>query len=263
MGKYPVIFLSLKGVEGLTFENAKKELIQLIGDEANRFEFLSSSDKLSAKEKELYQGFSIIKNGSYCMDDDVLTSSLKMLSKLLYHHYGKKTIILFDEYDVPLDKAFNNGYYSEMVSLMRVFLGNALKTNEALQFAVLTGCLRVSKESIFTGLNNLTVNSIVDVGYEEQFGFTEGEVLKLLSDYGYEEKANSVREWYDGYRFGNKDIYCPWDVIMYAYRLRLNPSATPESFWINTSSNDLVKRFIKKADFKTRKEIEQLIEANL
>ena len=154
MGKFPVIFLTLKGIEGLTFEKAKKDLIQLIGDEASRFKFLLTSDKLDEFEKEQYLGFLRIKDGSYCMEENVLTSSLKVLSKLLYHHYGKKAIILIDEYDVPLDKAFNYGYYREMVSLMRVFLGNALKTNDSLQFAVLTGCLRVSKESIFTGLNN-------------------------------------------------------------------------------------------------------------
>ena len=259
MGKFPVIFLTLKRVEGLTFEKAKNEFIQLIGKEASRFKFLLESDRLDDDEKEQLRGLTFIKNGPYYMDEELLTSSLAILSTLLYHHYGQKTIILIDEYDVPLDKAFNYGYYREMASLMRVFLGNALKTNDSLQFAVLTGCLRVSKESIFTGLNNLNVNSIVDVGYAEQFGFTECEVLKLLSDYGYEEKANSVREWYDGYHFGNKDIYCPWDVIMYAYKLRLDPSAIPEAFWINTSGNDLVKRFISKADIETKEEIESLI----
>ena len=163
------------------------------------------------------------------------------------------------EYDVPLDKAFNKGYYKEMVSLMRVFLGNALKTNDSLQFAVLTGCLRVSKESIFTGLNNLDVNSIVDARFDEQFGFTETEVSQILKDYGFEAKLDSTKEWYDGYRFGNKDIYCPWDVIKYVKKLIYEPNAEPEPFWINTSGNDLVKRFISKADIETKEEIESLI----
>ncbi len=179
---------------------------------------------------------------------------------MLYQHYGQKAIILIDEYDVPLDKAFNNGYYREMVSLMRLFLGNALKTNDALQFAVLTGCLRVSKESIFTGLNNLDVNSIADVRFDEQFGFTDKEVLQILKDYGLESKFDLIKERYDGYRFGNADIYCPWDVIKYVQLLTDNPDAEPEAYWTNTSGNDLVRRFIDKANFKTRKEIECLIE---
>ena len=259
MGKFPVIFLTLKGVEGLTFEKAKNEFIQLIGKEASRFKFLLESDRLDDDEKEQLRGLTFIKNGPYYMDEELLTSSLAILSTLLYHHYGQKTIILIDEYDVPLDKAFNYGYYREMVSLMRVFLGNALKTNESLQFAVLTGCLRVSKESIFTGLNNLDVNSIVDARFDEQFGFTETEVSQILKDYGFEAKLDSTKEWYDGYRFGNKDIYCPWDVIKYVKKLIYEPNAEPEPFWINTSGNDLVKRFISKADTETKEEIESLI----
>ncbi len=262
MGKYPVIFLTLKGVEGLTFEKAKKDLIQLIGDEASRFKFLLTSDKLDEFEKEQYLGFLRIKDGSYCIEENVLTSSLKLLSKLLYHHYGKKAIILIDEYDVPLDKAFNYGYYREMVSLMRVFLGNALKTNDSLQFAVLTGCLRVSKESIFTGLNNFKVFSIDDKYYDEEFGFTNEEVKKLLEDYNLQDNFPKVKEWYDGYRFGEAEIYCPWDVINYVYDCINNSTTEPKAYWINSSGNDLVKRFIAKANKSTQREIEQLVEGN-
>ena len=260
MGKYPVIFLTLKGIEGLTFKKAENELIQHIGAEASRFKFLLNSDRLDKDEKEQLKGLIIKKNGVFCMGEGLLTSSLAVLSKLLYRHYGKEVIILIDEYDVPLDKAFNNGYYKEMVSLMRLFLGNALKTNDALQFAVLTGCLRVSKESIFTGLNNLDVNSIADVVYDEQFGFTDQEVSQILKYYGLESKLDFIKEWYDGYRFGNTDIYCPWDVIKYVKLLTNAPDAEPEAYWTNTSDNDLVKRFILKSNFATRKEIECLIE---
>ena len=260
MGKYPVIFLTLKGIEGLTFEKAENELIQRFGAEASRFSFLLESDKLNEREKDQLRGLTTTKNGPYCMDEGFLTTSLVVLSRLLYRHYGKKPIILIDEYDVPLDKAFNNGYYKEMVSLLRLFLGNALKTNDALQFAVLTGCLRVSKESIFTGLNNFDVNSIADVEFDEQFGFTESEVSQILKDYGFESKLDSIKEWYDGYRFGQTDIYCPWDVIKYVKKLTKDLETLPEAYWTNTSSNDLVKRFINKADFDTKDEIEQLIE---
>lgn len=185
--------------------------------------------------------------------------SLKMLSSLLYQHYGQKVILLIDEYDVPLDKAFQHGYYEEMVLLIRGLFGQALKTNEFLQFAVLTGCLRVSKESIFTGLNNFDINSIVDVDHDEHFGFTDSEVQGLLEDYGLKEKTAIMREWYDGYRFGDANIYCPWDVVRYTKKLLADPYAEPEAFWINTSGNDLVKRFIDKADKTTQNEIEHLI----
>ena len=193
------------------------------------------------------------------MNGSELTFSLQTLSQLLYRHYGQKTVILIDEYDVPLDKAFQNGYYQEMVSLLRGFFGQALKTNEFLQFAVLTGCLRVSKESIFTGLNNFEINSIVDIEHDEQFGFTEDEVHKLLEDYQLTEYDSDIKEWYDGYRFGDTEIYCPWDVMNYVKKLVADPNARPDAFWINTSSNDLVKRFVDKADKTTRDEIEQLI----
>ena len=259
MGKYPVIFLSLKGVEGLTFEEAKYRLIELIGTEAERFAFLDDSDRLSANEKEKYRALIALNNGKYAMEEGLLISSIQLLSKLLYQHYGQKTVILIDEYDVPLDKAFQNGYYKEMVSLIRGLFGKALKTNEFLQFAVLTGCLRVSKESIFTGLNNFEINSIVDIAHDEQFGFTDDEVRKLLTDYDRAERYPDVKEWYDGYHFGNTDIYCPWDVINFAKKLVFDTSARPSAFWINGSGNDMVKRFVDKADQTTRDEIEKLV----
>ena len=259
MGKYPVIFLSLKSVEGLKFADARYRIIELIGREAQRFEFLAESDRLSNNEKAQYKALIALDNGKYSMDDDILVSGLQMLSHLLYKHYGKKTVILIDEYDVPLDKAFQNGYYKEMVSLIRGLFGRALKTNEFLQFAVLTGCLRVSKESIFTGLNNFEINSIVDIAHDEQFGFTDDEVRKLLLDYDRSERYPDVKEWYDGYHFGNTDIYCPWDVINFAKKLVFDPSARPSAFWINSSGNDMVKRFVDKADQTTRDEIEKLV----
>ena len=259
LGQYPVIFLSLKGVEGLTFEAARYRFTELVGTEAARFEFLNQSNRLSDNEKDRYRALIALKDGRYAMEEELLTSSLQLLSQLLYKHYGKKTVIIIDEYDVPLDKAFQNGYYREMVSLIRGLFGQALKTNEFLQFAVLTGCLRVSKESIFTGLNNLEINSIVDIVHEEQFGFTNAEVKQLLAYYQQEEHFADVKEWYDGYHFGNAEIYCPWDVINYAKKLLADPHAEPQAFWINSSGNDLVKRFVDKADQSTRDEIERLI----
>ena len=259
MGKYPVIFLSLKSVEGLTYDEAKYRITELIGAEAERFDFLSNSKALSESEKERYKSLIALHNGKYAMDAKMLVSSIKVLSQLLSVHYGKKAIIIIDEYDVPLDKAFQNGYYKEMVSLIRGIFGQALKTNEFLQFAVLTGCLRVSKESIFTGLNNFEINSIVDIDHDEQFGFTDKEVMKLLEDYGRTERYPDVKEWYDGYHFGNAEIYCPWDVINFAKKLVNNPQAEPSAFWINSSGNDMVKRFVDKADQSTKDEIEKLV----
>lgn len=259
MGQFPVLFLSLKEVDGLTFTSAKYRLTELVGMEAERYIFLLRSDKLSENEKEKYKALIALCDGKYCMDEEMLKSSLKILSQLLYNHYGKKTIILIDEYDVPLDKAFQHGYYQEMVSLVRGMFGQALKTNNFLQFAVLTGCLRVSKESIFTGLNNFKVLSITDSRFNEQFGFTDKEVVRLLDDYHLESHLTETKEWYDGYHFGEADVYCPWDVINHVDRLLSEPEAEPQSYWINTSGNDLVKRFIDKADKTTRSEIERLI----
>ena len=259
MGKYPVIFLSFKGVEGLTYDEAFDALVRVIGKEISRVSFLADSDKLTMLEREQYKGLTIIEDGSFVFSKDKLISSLQLLSQLLYKHYGQKVVILIDEYDVPLDKAFQNGYYKEMVSIIRGLFGQALKTNEFLQFAVLTGCLRVSKESIFTGLNNFEINSIVDIDHDEQFGFTDDEVMKLLSDYDRSERYHDAKEWYDGYHFGNADIYCPWDVINFAKKLVSDPSARPSAFWINSSGNDMVKRFVDKADQTTRDEIEKLV----
>lgn len=259
MGKYPVIFLSLKSVEGLKFADARYRIIELIGREAQRFEFLAESDRLSNNEKAQYKALIALDNGKYSMDDDILVSGLQMLSHLLYKHYGKKTVILIDEYDVPLDKAFQNGYYKEMVSLIRGIFGMALKTNDYLQFAVLTGCLRISKESIFTGLNNFEVLSILDAQYDEAFGFTDGEVKQILKDYNLPDHYSEVKEWYDGYHFGNTDIYCPWDVVRYCKSLCADPTALPEDFWSNSSGNAIVRRLIDRADVQTKNEIERLI----
>lgn len=259
MGKYPVIFFSLKSVEGLKFENARYRIIEMIGREAQRYEFLAESDKLSENEKAQYKALIALDNGKYTMDDDILISGIQMLSHLLYKHYGQKTVILIDEYDVPLDKAFENGYYKEMVSLIRGIFGMALKTNDSLQFAVLTGCLRISKESIFTGLNNFEVLSILNTQYDEAFGFTDGEVKQILEDYNLSDHYPDVKEWYDGYHFGNTDIYCPWDVIRYCKNLCADPAALPEDFWSNSSGNAMVRRFIDKADIRTKNEIERLI----
>ena len=262
MGKYSVIFLSLKGIDGLSFEAAKYRLTELIGVEAERFAFLADSEKLTENERSKYRAIIHLVNGKYSMDEDMLVSSLQTLSQLLCRHYGQKAIILIDEYDVPLDKAFQHGYYKEMVSLIRGLFGQALKTNDDLQFAVLTGCLRVSKESIFTGLNNFKVYAADDVRYDEEFGFTNEEVKKLLANYNLQEHFEKVKEWYDGYHFGDADIYCPWDVINYVDDLLSDPNVQPKSYWINSSGNDLVKHFIEQADTTTKDEIEQLIAGN-
>lgn len=255
MGKFPVIFLSLKNVDGLSYEDAKYNLAETIAKEARRLSFLAGSECLSDNDKERYKALINLPNA----DSKFLPSSLQVLSELLYKHYERKVIILIDEYDVPLDKAFQHGYYHEMVSLIRGFLGQALKSNDALHFSVLTGCLRVSKESIFTGLNNFKVLSITDARFDEQFGFTEDEVSNLLHAYHLESHMEEVKRWYDGYRFGDADVYCPWDVINHVDRLRSEPNAEPQAYWINTSGNDLVKRFIDKADKTTKDEIERLV----
>ena len=254
MGKFPVVFVSLKGVDGLTFEDAYGMLRRILRSEVFRLSFLAESKKVLDKEKAAFERFL---NEQDTLDD--VQESLKMLSSLLYQHYGQKTILLIDEYDVPLDKAFQHGYYKEMVALIRSLFGQALKTNDYLQFAVLTGCLRVSKESIFTGLNNFKVLSITDSRFDEHFGFTDAEVKALLDDYNLTAHYSETREWYDGYRFGSVDVYCPWDVINHVDRLCGEPNADPQAYWINTSGNDLVKRFVDKADKTTQGEIERLI----
>lgn len=259
MGKYPVVFISFKDVNGLTFDRAYDALVQIIGEIANGFSFLMNSDKLSKNEKEQYQGIIQIKDGKYHMSDGVVISSLKVLSQLLTKHYGKNTIFIIDEYDVPLDKAFQHGYYDEMVELIRGILGKVLKTNDYLQFAILTGCLRISKESIFTGINNFKVLSILDARFDEQFGFADDEVKNLLADYGLASHFEEAKEWYDGYHFGNVDVYCPWDVINYVDNLVANPTARPQTYWINSSGNSLVRRLINIADSTTKDEVERLI----
>lgn len=252
MGKYPVIFLSLKGVEGLHFADAQKMLMTIINNEVRRHYYLKTSDKLTVEDRKQFE--------KMLLNEDVnLVDSLRLLSQLLYLHYDQKVVILIDEYDVPLDKAFKNGYYQEMVSLIRGLFGQALKTNEFLQFAVLTGCLRVSKESIFTGLNNFEINSIVDIEHEEGFGFTDAEVMQMLKYYHCTERYSDIKEWYDGYHFGNADIYCPWDVINFVKKLLTDSNAKPSEFWINSSGNDLVKLFVDKADQSTKDEIERLV----
>ena len=254
MGRFPVVFVSLKGVDGLTFEEAYGMLRRILRSEVFRLSFLAESKKVLDKEKAAFERFL---NEQDTLDD--VQESLKMLSSLLYQHYGQKTILLIDEYDVPLDKAFQHGYYKEMVALIRSLFGQALKTNDYLQFAVLTGCLRVSKESIFTGLNNFKVLSITDSRFDEHFGFTDAEVKTLLDDYNLTAHYGETKEWYDGYRFGSVDVYCPWDVINHVDRLCGEPNAEPQAYWINTSGNDLVRRFVDKADKTTQGEIERLI----
>ena len=258
-GQFPVIFISLKSVDGLTFASAVAALRTVIGDEAGRFRFLAQSNQLDANDKKLYHALTAVENGTFSMSDAVLADSLKTLSQLLAKHYGRKVVILIDEYDVPLDKAFQGGYYDEMVSLIRNLFGNALKTNDSLQFAVLTGCLRISKESIFTGLNNLNVMTVSDPYFCDSFGFTDDDVKELLDYYGLGAYHDAMRDWYDGYQFGNVSIYCPWDVIKYAQILLRDPEAEPENYWANTSGNGIIRRLLQKADQTTRDEVEQLI----
>ena len=259
MGKFPVISISLKSVDGLKYEAAVAALRRVIGNEACRFDFLAESERLGQNDKGLYSGLADVKDGKFLMTDDLLTDSLQTLSQLLEKHYGQKVILLLDEYDVPLDKAFQGGYYDEMVSLIRNLLGNALKTNDSLYFAVLTGCLRISKESIFTGLNNLKVHTISDVRYDEYFGFTNADVDQLLEFYGLSSYKNMIRDWYDGYRFGDTDVYCPWDVINYCDELLAAPNTPPKNYWANTSGNDLIRRMLKNASLTTKNEVEELL----
>lgn len=260
MGQFPVISISLKSVEGLDFEAAKKALKDILGEEAGRFYFLIQSSKLTNEEIESYKALLRVgETGDFLMSDTAMEKALLRLSLLLHKHYDKQVILLVDEYDVPLDKAFQYGYYDEMVSLIRNMFGNALKTNPNLFFAVLTGCLRISKESIFTGLNNLKVLTLTDVRFDEYFGFTDTEVKDMLEYYGLSEQYGEVKEWYDGYRFGNVEVYCPWDVINYCDLLKADPNALPQDYWSNTSGNAMVRRFIDKADTQTRDEIERLI----
>ena len=255
MGQYPVVFISLKGVDGLDFKTAYEALCQIIVDEAARLRFLVDSDKIADDEKKFLEK---LINERYDASD--IRKSMQMLCRLLEKHYGQKAILIIDEYDVPLDKAFHHGYYAQMIDIIRAMFGAALKTNDSLFMAVLTGCLRVSKESIFTGLNNLKVHSISDEKFDEYFGFTDAEVRKMLEYYGLESHYSDVRKWYDGYRFGGQDIYCPWDVINYCYDACSSAHAQPKAYWINTSGNEMVRRLISRGtDGTTQMDIERLI----
>ena len=262
MGKFPVISISLKSVDGFAYRNAYEMLCATIGNEAMKFQYLMDSTKLTDREKEQY-GL-LIKGGDripFEMDEVTLTGSLKTLSLLLEKHHGKQTVLLIDEYDVPLSKASEHGYYKEMAMLIRKLFEQVLKTNESLKLAVLTGCMRISKESIFTGLNNFEVLSVADVRFDEYFGFTDKEVRKLLEYYHLSDKYQQVKEWYDGYQFGNVEVYCPWDVMNYCVTLLADPNAEPQNYWINTSSNEVVRRFIRESDNSgtIRREIEELV----
>ncbi len=263
MGKFPVISITLKGATGENFEDAKVMLRRIIGKEAMRFRFLLESDRIDDAERSQYEALvSMDKTGAFTMSDELLKDSMQMLSYLLQKHYGQDVIMLIDEYDVPLDKAYQSGYYDSMVELVRILFGNAFKTNDSLKFAVLTGCLRISKESIFTGLNNFKVYTVKDVRYKEYFGFTDLEVRQMLKYYGFSDQYDAVKEWYDGYLFGNLGIYCPWDVINYCGDLRDGSVAEPQNYWVNTSSNDIIRRFLSRAKTSDRNDIEQLINGN-
>lgn len=255
MGKFPVISISLKGIDASSFETAREMAIQTINFEAMRFQYLMDSKYLTAYERD-----SFLELLNPDMNIGTLSNSLKVLSMLLEKHHHSKVILLIDEYDVPLAKAFDQGYYDEMIILIRNLFQQALKTNDHLELAVLTGCMRISKESIFTGLNNLKVLSVADVRFDEYFGFTDAEVKDLLDYYQLEKRYDAIKEWYDGYQFGNAEVYCPWDVINYCDELRADINAEPQNYWSNTSSNHIVKKFIQRADSGTAKhEIEQLL----
>ena len=255
-GKYPVIFLSLKGINAGSYDTAFRLTMETVKGAAKKAKFLEMSEKLDNHEKEDYRAL-LDKE----MEEATLFLSLKTLSELLEKHYGEKVIVLIDEYDVPLAKAFENGYYDQMVFLIRNLLEQVLKTNNSLKFAVMTGCMRISKESIFTGLNNFTTFTITDVDFDKYFGFTDREVRELLKYYACTDKYESIKEWYDGYRFGNVEVYCPWDVVSYLRSLRNDKGAIPQNYWVNTSSNAEVKEFLRHSkNMTTKREIERLME---
>lgn len=255
MGKFPVISVSLKGINADSYEIAREMAISAVNLEAMRFQYLLDSECLTIFEREAFT--KLLRSE---MNEATLYSSLKVLSRLLEKHHNSKVILLIDEYDVPLAKAFEHGYYDQMITLVRNMFEQALKTNDSLEFAVLTGCMRISKESIFTGLNNLKVLSVADVRFDEYFGFTDAEVKELLEYYNLSDRYDVVKEWYDGYQFGNVEVYCPWDVVNYCDELRADGGAEPQNYWSNTSSNDAVKKFIQEADVgTTKREIEQLL----
>ena len=255
MGKFPVISVSLKGMNAGTYEKALEMAIQIIRAEARRFQYLLDSERLSCYDKDAF--LALLREH---MNEGVLCGSLKVLSELLEKHHNRKVILLVDEYDVPLAKAFERGYYGQMVMFIRNMFEYALKSNDSLKFAVLTGCMRISKESIFTGLNNLKVLSVADVPFAGYFGFTDREVREMLGYYGFQAHYNEIKEWYDGYQFGEAEVYCPWDVINYCDALRGDPDTQPKNYWVNTSSNEAVRRFIQESDkAAVRREIEKLV----
>ncbi len=255
MGKFPVVMVSLKNIDAGSYEEARALTAKMINREARRFQFLTESEKLTQVDRNLYGR---LLNPD--MNRGEIVNGLQELTELLEKHYGRKVIVLIDEYDVPLDKAFQHGYYDEMVSLIRGMLGSVLKTNDSLQMGVLTGCLRITKESIFTGLNNFKVYSIAESAYDEYFGFTDQEVKAMLKKYGLEADSQTVKVWYDGYTFGNENVYCPWDVINYCADHRNDRTMLPQNYWLNTSGNAIVRRFVERANIQTRNEIEQLID---
>ena len=255
MGKYPVISVSLKGIDARNYELAFQMAVQILKRVPAKVQYLLESGALSEEDKAEYR--KLLDDN---MSEAVFCNSLRVLSELLEKHHGRKVILLVDEYDVPLAKAHENGYYDEMVSLIRRFLGGTLKTNNSLKLAVLTGCLRIAKESIFTGLNNLKVMTVADERFDEYFGFTDKEVKGLLEYYDVMDHYDAIKKWYDGYQFGNVEVYCPWDVLNHCDRIRSDPYVQPENYWINTSSNDAVRRFIEKsANAATKREIERLL----
>ena len=255
MGRYPVISVSLKGINAPSYDIAFKMLVMMINESAEKVQYLRDSKRLTEAEKGFFEEL-LSRN----MDEATAFGSLRLLSRLLYKHHGQPVIVLIDEYDVPLAKAFSNGYYEQMVFLIRNLFEQVLKTNDSPHFAILTGCMRISKESIFTGLNNLSVRSVTDLRYDEYFGFTDTEVRELLDYYGFSDCYDAIKEWYDGYQFGNTDVYCPWDVMNYCDALLDDCNIQPENYWVNTSSNDAVRKFIEECDNgTTRREIERLI----
>ncbi len=261
MGKYPVVSISLKSIHADSYAKAKAQLIKLVNREARRVQFLLDSDRLTAVDKAL---FSELLDRE--MEEDTLVSSLQELTELLEIHFGQQVIVLIDEYDVPLAKANQNGYYYEMALLLRNFFENVLKTNDSLEFAVLTGCLRIAKESIFTGLNNFKVYSITDTDYDETFGFVDDEVKKMLKSLNQQDHYEEVKEWYDGYRFGNTAVYCPWDVVNYCADHLTTPNATPKNYWLNTSGNEVINHFIDSVGEPqklAKTELERLVSGNV
>ncbi len=261
MGQYPTIAISLKGVDAASYQDAFDALVDIVNQTAFRFQFLMESSRLSSLDKKRFEGLT-----NEAMTQKTLSSSLLWLSIFLEKHYNKKVVVLIDEYDVPLAKAHENGYYDQMVLLIRNMFGNVLKTNNSLAFAVLTGCLRIAKESIFTGLNNFKVYSITNTEFDETFGFTDREVKEMLHYYEMDDRYEEIKEWYDGYRFGNADVYCPWDVVNYCNDHLNNPNAKPENYWMNTSGNNVLNHFIdsvNEPDMLTKTELEWLVNGKI